>query len=103
METTTGMSAPPIGTISSTPRTRDKKQMIQKAVRACPPDAVRKITKTAMATPMARLSQCWPLKTMGALRIRPCSFMKAMTEPEKVIAPMAAPMDSSISEAVPNA
>ncbi len=48
-----------------------------------------------MAMPRARLTQCWPLKTTGALRILPESLPKAMTDPEKVIAPMKVPMNSS--------
>ena len=39
---------------------------------------------------------CWPLKVMGAPDIIPCNFKKAITEPEKVIAPTAAPIAISI-------
>ena len=41
-------------------------------------------------------NMCWPLKVMGAPDIIPCNFKKAITEPEKVIAPTAAPIAISI-------
>ena len=36
------------------------------------------------------------LKVIGAPDISPCNFKKAITDPEKVIAPTAAPIDISI-------
>ena len=39
---------------------------------------------------------CWPLKVIGEPDITPWSFKKAIIEPEKVIAPTAAPIDISI-------
>ncbi len=39
---------------------------------------------------------CWPLKVMGEPDIIPWSFKKAIIEPEKVMAPTAAPIDISI-------
>ena len=42
------------------------------------------------------LSGCCPLKVMGEPDIIPWSFKKAIIEPEKVIAPTAAPIDISI-------
>ncbi len=44
---------------------------------------------------MTALSGCWNGKTIGLPLISPCSFRKAMTEPENVIAPMATPSDIS--------
>ena len=41
-------------------------------------------------------SACWPLNVICEQDIIPCSFKKAITEPEKVIAPTAAPIDISI-------
>ena len=38
---------------------------------------------------------CWPLKVIGDPDIIPWSFKKAITDPEKVIAPTAAPIDIS--------
>ena len=40
--------------------------------------------------------KCCPLKVIGAPDIIPCSFKKAIIDPEKVIAPTAAPIDISI-------
>ena len=42
------------------------------------------------------LNTCWPLNVIGEPDIIPWSFKKAITEPEKVIAPTAAPIDISI-------
>ena len=42
------------------------------------------------------LSKCWPLNVIGDPDIIPCSFKNAIIEPEKVIAPTAAPIDISI-------
>ena len=42
------------------------------------------------------LSGCWPLNVIGDPDIIPWSFKKAIIEPEKVIAPTAAPIDISI-------
>ena len=39
---------------------------------------------------------CWPLNVIGEPDIIPWSFKKAIIEPEKVIAPTAAPIDISI-------
>ena len=41
-------------------------------------------------------NKCWPLNVIGAPDIIPWSFKKAITEPEKVIAPTAAPIAISI-------
>ena len=42
------------------------------------------------------LSGCWPLNVIGDPDIIPWSFKKAIIDPEKVIAPTAAPIDISI-------
>ena len=39
---------------------------------------------------------CWPLNVIGDPDIIPCNFKKAITEPENVMAPTAAPIDISI-------
>lgn len=49
---------------------------------------------------MPIFSNCCPPNRIGLPDIRPCSFAKAMTEPEKVIAPMMVP--SPISSKLPN-
>ena len=46
--------------------------------------------------PINKLIKCWPLKVIGAPDIIPLSFKKAIIDPEKVIAPIAAPRDISI-------
>ncbi len=56
--------------------------------------------KTSIAIASSRLSQCWPAKVTGAPRktrslYLPESLPKAITEPLKVIAPIAAPRISS--------
>ena len=40
--------------------------------------------------------KCWPLKVIGDPDIIPRNFKNAIKEPEKVIAPIAAPRDISI-------
>ena len=45
---------------------------------------------------MIAFIKCCPLKVIGEPDIIPCNFRKAITDPEKVIAPTAAPMDISI-------
>ena len=51
--------------------------------------------KPIIAMPIARLTKCWPPKVTGALRMRPDSLPKAITDPENVMAPMKVPMNSS--------
>ena len=56
--------------------------------------------KTSIAIASARLSQCWPLKVTGApwktrILYLAESLPQAITEPLKVIAPIAAPRISS--------
>ena len=46
--------------------------------------------------PRNKFNICCPLKVIGAPDIMPLSFKKAIIEPEKVIAPIAAPKDISI-------
>ena len=46
--------------------------------------------------PSARFSWCWPGNVIGAPFISACSLANAISEPEKVIAPIASPSDISI-------
>ena len=46
--------------------------------------------------PINKLIKCCPLKVIGAPDMIPRNFKKAMIEPEKVMAPIAAPKDISI-------
>ena len=49
-----------------------------------------------MKTNNKAFNMCWPLKVIGAPDIIPCNFKNAITDPEKVIAPTAAPIAISI-------
>ena len=48
-----------------------------------------------MDIPSIRFKKCCPLKVIGEPDIIPLNFKKAIIDPEKVIAPTAAPMDIS--------
>ena len=97
METTTGMSAPPIGMMRRKPSAKAIKAISQNRLSA--PLETKATTSTTIRTPSPRLSQCWPGKVIGAPLISAWSLAKAMTEPEKVTAPIARPSDISTSEA----
>jgi hypothetical protein len=99
MLTTTGMSAPPIGMMISTPSTKPRAQISAKSSALC--ECQKPKTKNTAASPSARLSLCWPANCTGAPWNRrnlylPLSLPKAMTEPLKVTAPMKAPSASSM-------
>ncbi len=83
------MSAPPIGTIKRTPSSSEIATISQKARLGW---SVANQTMSATSRmPSARFTKCCPKKTSGLPVIRPCSLPKAITEPEKVMAPMAVP------------
>ena len=46
--------------------------------------------------PSIKFKRCWPPKVIGEPDIIPLNFRKAIIDPEKVIAPTAAPIDISI-------
>jgi hypothetical protein len=92
------MSAPPIGMMISTPSTKLIASITKKAGQFSVKAKYRPSRIVAM--PSTRLSMCWPPKVTGAPWNRrnlylPESLPKAITEPLKVIAPMAAPRNSS--------
>jgi hypothetical protein len=92
------MSAPPIGMMMSTPSTNDSASMAKKAVQFSVNMNTR--PRPTVARPSARLSMCCPANCTGAPWNRrnlylPDSLPNAMTEPLKVMAPMAAPRNSS--------
>ena len=87
------MSAPPIGMMISTPSRNASADITMNGIQ--PPPRKNAIPKPIIAIPIARLSRCWPLNTIGAPDIRPDSLANAITEPENVIAPMNVPMKSS--------
>ncbi|MCY1245894.1 hypothetical protein D9M72_590790 [compost metagenome] len=64
IDTTTGMSAPPIGMMISTPSTKAIASMTRNGSQSC----VRKkaMPKPTIATASIRFSQCWPANTTGA-------------------------------------
>jgi len=96
METTTGISAPPMGTISRIPMVKLSSTIAQKTQACC---VTQKITiNTTSKIPSKAFSICCPLKTSGFEEITPCSFPNAMMEPVKVTAPIAVPSAISISE-----
>ena len=46
--------------------------------------------------PSVKFKRCWPLNVIGEPDIIPLNFKNAIIDPEKVIAPTAAPIDISI-------
>src|SRR5690606_38823126 len=98
MDTTTGMSAPPMGMMMSTPRTNASMVMMMNGSHDCV--AMNHRPQPSMASASTRLTICWPEKTTGAPwnsrnLYFPDSLPKAMTEPENVMAPTNVPMNSS--------
>ena len=92
------MSAPPIGMMISTPSTKAMAVIIQYGNQPCV--AANQQPNSTMAMARMRFSACWPAKVTGAPWKRrnlylPDSLPKAMTEPEKVMAPTKVPMNSS--------
>ena len=94
IEITTGMSAPPIGMIISTPSASATSVISQNTM------WLSVITKTTISatssSPSPALITCRLGSMIGAPDIRPSSLRKAITEPVKVSAPMASPIDISI-------
>ena len=88
------MSAPPIGMMIRTPSARVSRTISQKVVPSW--STQNQATSSTVTTPRMAFSGCWPVKVIGAPLMTPCSLAKAMTDPVKVIAPMAAPIDISI-------
>ncbi len=88
------MSAPPIGTISKNPKASEMMTMSQSAVSDCP--AQSQTISATMAIPWAAFKGCCIGKTSGLPETSPCSLAKATTEPVKVMAPMAMPIDISM-------
>ena len=98
MDTTTGMSAPPIGMMMSTPITKLSASIAKNAAQL--PVNMKVRPRPSNTRPSTRFSLCWPGKVTGAPWNRrnlylPLSLPNAITEPLNVIAPMAAPRKSS--------
>ncbi len=90
------MSAPPIGMIRVMPTIRARAKIAQKAQMAAPPLSTSTTTRATMPRARAMFSRWRPGNMIGAPPMLPFSLRKAMTEPVKVIAPIARPSDSSI-------
>ena len=98
IDTTTGMSAPPMGMMISTPSTKAIASMMTNGVQSCV--TANQMPAPSIATANSRLSMCWPANITGAPwnsrnLYLPDSLPKAITEPEKVIAPTKAPINNS--------
>ena len=92
------MSAPPIGTMSSTPSAKLTSTTSQNTTRLSP--RTKTTSSTTSSTPSAMLMRCRLGSMIGLPDIRPSSFRKAMMEPVKVMAPIATP--SAISNSDPS-
>ena len=89
------MSAPPIGMMMSTPSRNETAAISQNASVLLAARRTRRSSATS-ATPSARLITCRPGRMIGLPLMRPESFRNAITEPVKVMAPIASPSDISI-------
>ena len=94
MDTTTGMSAPPMAMTMCTPKSSAITVITSSgSMPAWMSCACRNCRPNQMTTSSpARLSQCRPGSSSGLPPILPDSLPKAMIEPEKVTAPMRMPM-----------
>jgi hypothetical protein len=88
------MSAPPIGIINRTPRSKDRPTITQKI--SVEEFIVKTTVKVSKEMKIAKFRKCCPKKIVGAPLTKPCNFRKAIIEPVKVIAPIATPIDISI-------
>src|SRR4051795_11372387 len=93
MEMTTGMSAPPIGTMISTPNRNAAAVSSQKAMWLSA--RTSQTIKSRIATASAMLMAWRAGRMIGAPLMRPESLRNAMTEPVNVMAPMPRPSDIS--------
>ena len=94
IDTTTGMSAPPIGMMSVTPSTSATTVIAQNTMWFC---VTKKMPiRTSMPTASAMLRRWRAGRMIGLPDIRAASFRNAMIEPVNVMAPMATPIDISI-------
>src|SRR5471032_1806334 len=103
IDTTTGMSAPPMGMMISTPSTKAMAAIAMNGVHAgsTPPVVTKAMPKPSITSASSRFSICWPAKLTGAPWNKrnlylPDSLPKAITDPEKVMAPTKVPMNNSM-------
>ena len=64
IETTTGISAPPIGMMISTPSTKLRASIAKNALQL--PVNVNTSPSPIVTSPSTRFSRCWPANTTGA-------------------------------------
>ena len=97
------MSAPPMGMISRKPirKASTVSATISGSVSAGPVAMANSAVSTTIAASVPRLMTWRAGSRIGEPLIRPDSLAKAMTEPEKVIAPMAMPRPISTLETAP--
>ena len=96
-EITTGMSAPPIGSTTMTPRTAAARSSPIIRISALPPATIPTAQPTAM-TSSKMLSGCWSFPTLiGRPLISSCSLPNAMFEPQNEIDPITAPKSEAIA------
>ena len=92
------MSAPPIGMMISTPSTKASASITKYASQFSV--SMKTMPSAIVARPSTRFNLCWPANCTGAPwnsrnLYLPESLPNAITEPLKVIAPIAAPRNSS--------
>ncbi|MNV46256.1 hypothetical protein D3C71_1380800 [compost metagenome] len=88
-----------MGMIRVAPRTSAMAKTPQKAQMAVPPVPISTPIRKTRARARAMLIRCRAGSRMGEPLIRPSSLAKAMTEPVKVMAPMATPrLNSTIDK-----
>ena len=93
-EITTGMSAPPIGSTNSTPKSADAAIKTQSSHWSCTPATSAMPAASATAN-SAAFTTCWPGYVIGRPPISSCSFANATIEPANEIEPISA--DSTIA------
>ena len=101
MDTTTGMSAPPMGRIRSTPSTRASS--VNSSSDAKRSWSTKSAPRPRIARAMSRLIRCWPRNTSGRPVISAWSLAKATSEPVQVTVPMKLPAKSSAMSTPPGA
>ncbi len=97
-EMTTGMSAPPIGSVMVIPSTSASANSAVTCPGSCSPAPMCAVTippSSSVAARMTRLMTCCPEKRRLRL-ISPCSLPKAIALPLKEIAPMIPPTTASV-------
>ncbi len=95
---TTGMSAPPIGSVIIRPnKSASTKNATMRGEVSCPVTSITPMTTAAARTAM--FTARWPGNTKR-LSSQPWSLAKAMSDPEKLTAPINAPSTASDSCAV---